>query len=51
MDKILTIQEIEAEFKSEWVLIDEPMTNDALKVQSGKVIHHSKDRDKVYRWA
>ena len=51
MDKVFTIQEIEAEFESEWVLIEEPTTNDALEVQRGKVIHHSRDRDEVYRVA
>ena len=48
---MLAIQEIEARFESEWVLIEEPATNDALEVQSGKVVHHSKDRDEVYRVA
>jgi hypothetical protein len=51
MDKILTISEIEAQFKSEWILVDEPETNEALDVQSGKVLCHSKDRDEVYRFA
>lgn len=51
MDKLLTIQEIEATYDSEWVLIEEPTTNDSLEVQMGKVIYHSKDRDEVYRVA
>jgi hypothetical protein len=51
MDKILKISEIEAQFKSEWILVDEPETNEALEVQSGKVLCHSKDRDEVYRFA
>jgi len=51
MDKILTIKEIESLFKSEWVLVEDPMTDDALEIQSGKIIHHSKDRDEVYRVA
>ena len=51
MDEILTITEIEAQCQSEWVLIEDPQTNDALEVQSGKVRHHSKDRDEVYRKA
>ena len=51
MSKVLAIREIEAQFKSEWVLIEDPVTNDALDVQSGKVVCHSKDRDEVYRAA
>ena len=51
MDNVLTIAEIEAQFQSEWVLIEDPETNEALEVQSGKVVGHSKDRDEVYRQA
>lgn len=48
-DEMLTLAQIEARFQSEWVLIEEPKTNDALEVQSGKVRWHSKDREEVYR--
>ena len=51
MSDMLTMAEIEAQFVAEWVLIDDPQTNDALEVQSGKVLCHSKDRDEVYREA
>jgi hypothetical protein len=51
MDKILTLSEIEAQFKSEWVLVTNPITNEALEVQSGQVVFHSPDRDEVYRMA
>lgn len=51
MDEILTIAEIEVEFDSEWVLIEDPQTSETLEVQSGKVRFHSKDRDEVYREA
>jgi hypothetical protein len=51
MSDVLTIPEIEAQFASEWVLVEDPQTNDALEVQSGKVLAHSKDRDEVYREA
>lgn len=51
MDAILTIAQIEAQFASEWVLVEAPQTNDALEVQSGKVRWHSKDREEVYRQA
>jgi hypothetical protein len=49
MDEMLTVAQIEAQFQSEWVLIEEPRTNEALEVQSGKVRWHSKDREEVYR--
>ena len=51
MDDILTIAQIEAQFASEWVLVEAPQTDDALEVQSGKVRWHSKDREEVYRQA
>ena len=51
MDNVLTIAEIESQFKSEWVLVSDPQTNELLEVQSGKVLCHSKDRDEVYRKA
>jgi hypothetical protein len=51
MSDMLTIAEIEARFIAEWVLVEDPQTNDALEVQSGKILCHSKDRDEVYREA
>jgi hypothetical protein len=51
MDTVLTAAQIEAQFESEWVLVEDPQTNDALEVQSGRVRWHSKDRDEVYRKA
>jgi hypothetical protein len=51
MNEVLTIAEIESQFQSEWVLVEDPQTNEALEVQGGKVLHHSKDRDEVYRKA
>jgi hypothetical protein len=51
MDREMTIEEIESRFDSEWVLVGDPRTNEALEVLSGKVLHHSKDRDEVYRKA
>jgi hypothetical protein len=51
MDDVLTIAEIESQFESEWVLVEDPKTNDALEVLSGRVRYHSKDRDEVYRKA
>lgn len=51
MDEVLTISEIESRFGAEWVLVEDPQTDDALEVRSGKVRCHSKDRDEVYRKA
>lgn len=51
MERVMTIGEIESAFDSEWVLVAEPETNEQLEVLSGKVVHHSKDRDEVYRKA
>lgn len=45
----MTIREIESSFDSEWVLVGDPVTDEALNVLRGKVLHHSKDRDEVYR--
>jgi hypothetical protein len=50
-DQVLTIAEIESRFPSEWVLVDDPETNDDLEVLKGKVLCHSPDRDDVYRKA
>lgn len=51
METVLTIGEIEAQFPAEWVLVENPTTNAVMEVETGKVIHHSKDRDEVYRKA
>lgn len=51
MEREMTLAEMEAQFDSEWVLVEDPQTNEDLEVVSGKVLHHSKDRDEVYRKA
>ena len=51
MEEVLTIAQIEAQFDSEWILVGDPQTNEALEVRSGKVLWHSKDREEVYRKA
>ncbi len=51
MEETLTVSQIETQFQSEWVLIEEPRTNEALEVQSGRVRWHPKDREEVYRKA
>ncbi|MBM4024161.1 MAG: hypothetical protein FJ280_01990 [Planctomycetes bacterium] len=47
----MTIEEIRSQFDAEWVLLEDPRTDEELNVLGGKVLHHSKDRDEVYRQA
>jgi len=51
MNEEMTIEEIESQFDSEWVLIEDPTTDEHLKILGGRVLYHSKDRDEVYRKA
>jgi hypothetical protein len=51
MSQLLSISQIQTQFPSEWVLLEDPETNNALELQSGRVLAHSKDRDEVYRLA
>lgn len=51
MDEILTIGEMESRFAGEWLLVEDPQTDDDLEVLGGTVRFHSKDRDEVYRKA
>ena len=51
MNQVMSLPEIEAQFQSEWVLIEDPQTTDTLQVMGGRVLWHSKDRDEVYRKA
>jgi uncharacterized pyridoxal phosphate-containing UPF0001 family protein len=48
---VMTLQEMEAQFDSEWILVGDPQTNESLEVVKGTVLCHSKDRDEVYRAA
>ena len=49
MDKTLTIAEIESQFASEWVLVEDPQVDEALEVHGGRVLFHSPDRDEFDR--
>ena len=51
MNEVLTVAEIKSKYDSEWVLIEDPRTNESLEVQSGRVLYHSKDRDEFDRKA
>ena len=47
----MTVEEMREQFDAEWILVGDPQTNEALDVLAGKVLHHGKDRDEVYRQA
>jgi hypothetical protein len=49
MNEVLTMEEIESRYDSEWVLIEDPVLNENLEVLQGKVIYHSRDRDEFDR--
>jgi hypothetical protein len=51
VDSLLTITEINERFTDEWVLVEEPQTDQNLAVVAGRVRWHSPDRDEVYRKA
>ncbi len=51
MDEVFSVAEIKERYQSEWVLLKDPLTSEALEVLGGTVIWHSKDRDEVYRKA
>ena len=48
MDELLTIEEIEARYAPDWVLIAEPQTDDMQRLLAGKVVFHSPDRAAVW---
>jgi hypothetical protein len=45
MIDVLTIEEIETRFPSEWVLIGDPETDESQRLLSGTVLFHSPDHD------
>lgn len=49
--EVLSALEIRAQYDGEWVLVGDPEVDASLAVQRGRVLHHSKDRDEVYRQA
>ena len=51
MEQQMTVEEMRERFDAEWILVEDPQTNEALEILSGKVLHHGKDRDEVYRQA
>jgi hypothetical protein len=51
MDAVATVRQIESQYPSEWVLIEEPQLDELSRLQAGRVVFHSLDRDEVYRKA
>jgi hypothetical protein len=51
MSETISFAEIQKRFDSEWILLEDPETNEGLKLKSGRLLWHSKDRDEVYRKA
>ena len=49
MAHVLTLEEIEARFPSEWVLIGDPQTDADQRLLAGEVLFHSPERDEVDR--
>ena len=47
----MSLEEIQADYDSEWILLADPQTTPSLEVTSGRVLFHSKSRDEVYRKA
>ncbi len=51
MNGVMTLAQIEAQFKSEWILLENPRKNRLGQLAGGRVLFHSKNRDEVYRKA
>ena len=51
MNDLRTLEQMKAEFPSEWILIGEPETEDGSRLLGGRVLFHSANRDDVYQKA
>ena len=51
MDEYLSLAEIEARYAPDWVLIDEPKTDEIQQLLGGRVIERSTSRSELYRRA
>jgi hypothetical protein len=49
--EVLTIEQIEARYAPEWVLIGDPQVDDEQRLLAGVVLFSSPDRDELYRKA
>lgn len=50
MGEIMTAEEINARFESEWVLVADPETEENLTVTRGKVLWHGKDKSELHEY-
>ena len=48
MSELMTWQEIEEAFDSEWVLIEDPDLTSAQEVIRGRVVFHGPDKEDLY---
>ena len=51
MNDVMAIADIHDKFDSEWILLEDPETDDSMEIRGGRVLWHSRDRDEVYRKA
>ena len=49
MDEILTYEEMKSRFDGEFVLVEDPVTDEQLNILRGKVIAHSREKSEVTR--
>ncbi len=49
MNDVMTLDEVNEQFDSEWVLLGDIVQNDHHEIVRGRVLFHSKDRDEMYR--
>lgn len=49
MHHLMTLEEVNRRFDSEWVLFGDIEQNDRHEIMKARVLWHSKDRDEVYR--
>jgi hypothetical protein len=49
VNEVMTLDEVDQRFDSEWVLFGDPEEDEHHRVIRGRVLFHSKDRDEMYR--
>jgi hypothetical protein len=49
MHEIQTLDQIESQYPSEWVLIGEPQIDEMSRLLGGRVLFHSPNRDDIHR--
>ena len=47
MKKVFTMNELEARYSGEWVLLVNPVHNELMEPIRGELVFHNKDRDEV----